>query len=97
MRFLIQAITCLALAMPVLTAAPTRAQSPHDEPAQPTFKHSGVAGDADRYESYLKKNWQTQNKGADRLVTDGQVALAKDPRLASRHFASAVVTNDKNA
>ncbi len=99
MRFLIQAIACLALAMPVLTAspAPIRAQSPYEEPAQPTFKHSGVSGDADRYESYLKKNWQSQGKGADRLVTDGQATLAKDPRLASRHFASAVVTNDKSA
>ena len=54
-----------------------------------TFSHSGLARDAERYESYLKSHWKAGQQTPAQLRQTGAKALAEgnDPRAASRSFA----------
>jgi len=58
------------------------------------FAHPGVAGDAKRYEAYLKANWQPKGSARE-LKAEGDRVLAagNDPRAAARAYAQAVVSN----
>lgn len=95
MRLLIQAIFLISLALTPLHsgfANETVAQT-----TQPVFAHRVVDGDATRYEQYLKKNWSAKSTNIAELLKVGQQSLATDPRLASRQFATAVVSDPKNS
>lgn len=62
------------------------------------FAHRGVAQDADRYETYLKENWQPGGtRPAAELRIAGDKSLGEDPRAASRNYAAAVVADSKTA
>lgn len=61
-----------------------------------TFVHKGVAADADRYESFLRKEWQTSLRKPAELKAAGLKALATDPRAASRSFAASVALDGKD-
>jgi uncharacterized protein YfaS (alpha-2-macroglobulin family) len=62
------------------------------------FTHAGVAGDAKRYETYLKANWQPKGSGKDlRSEGDKQLATGADPRAAARAYAQAVVADADDA
>jgi alpha-2-macroglobulin len=56
------------------------------------FVHAGIAGDAKRYEAYLKAQWQPKG-GALELRAEGDKMLAagNNPRGAARAYAQAVV------
>ena len=56
------------------------------------FVHAGLAGDAKRYETYLKAQWQPKGSTAE-LRTEGDKVLAagNNPRGAARAYAQAVV------
>ncbi|MBO0740198.1 MAG: alpha-2-macroglobulin family protein [Hyphomicrobiaceae bacterium] len=56
------------------------------------FVHAGIAGDAKRYEAYLKAQWQPKGS-AHELRAEGEKLLAggNDPRGAARAYAQAVV------
>lgn len=60
------------------------------------FAHTGIEQDAKRYETYLKANWRSEDNNSAKLRADGERALAKDPRAASRSFAAAVVADDQD-
>jgi uncharacterized protein YfaS (alpha-2-macroglobulin family) len=64
-----------------------------------TFSHSGLARDAERYESYLKSHWKAGQQTAAQLRQTGVKALAEgnDPRAASRSFAAAVAADARDA
>jgi uncharacterized protein YfaS (alpha-2-macroglobulin family) len=86
------------LATLLATASPAAAQ-------EKSFSHKGVAADADRYESYVRREWQgapaaapgtTKKSNADlRLI--GEKSLTSDPRAASRSFAAAVAAEPEDA
>jgi hypothetical protein len=64
------------------------------------FTHEGVKGDAKRYETYLKANWQPKaNAQQQRAEGDKVLAAGTDPRAAARAYAQAVVfdANDVDA
>ncbi|HUC46869.1 MAG TPA: MG2 domain-containing protein, partial [Hyphomicrobiaceae bacterium] len=56
------------------------------------FVHAGLAGDAKRYETYLKAQWQPKGSASE-LRTEGDKVLAagNNPRGAARAYAQAVV------
>src|SRR5262249_35012458 len=56
------------------------------------FTHPGIAGDAKRYETYLKAHWQPKGSARE-LSSEGDRLLAagNDPRGAARAYAQAVV------
>ncbi|MEW5964141.1 MAG: alpha-2-macroglobulin [Pseudomonadota bacterium] len=64
--------------------------------AERTFAHSGIAKDAERYETYLKSNWKPGKAKPAELVAAGAKALAQDARLAARNYAMAVVAEEGN-
>jgi hypothetical protein len=78
----------------LLAAGPAAAQ-------EKPFAHKGVAADADRYEGYLKREWQgavaTAKKAGADFRTAGERQLATDPRAATRAFATAVAANPDDA
>ncbi|MGI9404468.1 MAG: MG2 domain-containing protein [Hyphomicrobium sp.] len=86
MRFLAQALLALFLIVPIINA------SAQERP----FAHEGVEKDAKRYEKYLRENWKPAGQTPAELKAAGESALANDPRAASRAFAGAVVTDDKD-
>jgi uncharacterized protein YfaS (alpha-2-macroglobulin family) len=56
------------------------------------FVHAGIAGDAKRYETYLKAHWQPQGSARElRAEGDRVLAAGNDPRAAARAYAQAVV------
>lgn len=63
--------------------------------AAEVFRHKGLDGDAKRFETWLKANWKPGKRKARRFLLAGDKLLAgnKDPRGASRQFASAVVAS----
>lgn len=69
--------------------------------AQTTFAHKGLAGDGQRYESWIKENWRKPDAGSTsaQMLAAGSVTLAqgKDPRRASREFVAAILLDEKNA
>ncbi|MGH1419447.1 MAG: alpha-2-macroglobulin family protein [Hyphomicrobiaceae bacterium] len=99
MQFIIRVLTLLTCIVSIASIGIANAQTNKqlDEPAHKIFKHSGIEGDAARYEAYLKKNWKPQRQQAENLIAEGVVNLANDARLASRQFAGAVVVNPKSA
>ncbi|MFZ4807986.1 MAG: alpha-2-macroglobulin family protein [Hyphomicrobiaceae bacterium] len=81
------------LVLALVAAVPAAANEPR------SFSHSGVARDAERYESWLVTNWKptkgqpqakSQKAGAARLV-------ASDPRAAARAYGGAVSLDPKDA
>ena len=82
MRLLARLLALVLLALVPL--APTMSQ-------ERTFSHTGVAKDADRYETYLKANWKPGKLDSARLRAAAENALGPDPRAAARNFAMAVV------
>jgi uncharacterized protein YfaS (alpha-2-macroglobulin family) len=96
-QHIVQALSAFFLF--VLAAVPASAQtSPQPAAAAPhTFAHHEIAQDAERYETYLKTNWILPGRGGADLRVEGDRALAKDPRAASRAYAGAVVSDDKDA
>jgi alpha-2-macroglobulin len=60
------------------------------------FTHEGVAGDAKRYETFLKANWKADGKKASDLKADAEKVFATDARAASRSLASVVASDDKD-
>ncbi|MEL6375238.1 MAG: alpha-2-macroglobulin family protein, partial [Pseudomonadota bacterium] len=87
------ALTTLALTTFTLT---TLAVAPA---SAATFKNQTVARDADRYEAFLKKNWQPGQRDIEALKRQARqlIARGRDPRRASRHLAMAVVANRRDA
>ena len=87
----------VAVFVMLIGAGLAQAQQPTEEGR---FTHVGVQGDAKRYETYLKGNWQPKGNAAE-LRADGDRALAAaaDPRAAARAYAQAVVfdANDVRA
>lgn len=67
--------------------------------AAEVFRHKGLDGDAKRFESWLRANWKPGRHKARRFLLAGDRLLAgnKDPRGASRQFATAVVAAPKNS
>src|SRR5690349_4421410 len=62
------------------------------------FTHAGVSGDAKRYETYLKANWQPKGSARDlRVEGDPQFAAGTDPRAAARAYAQAGVADANDA
>jgi len=58
------------------------------------FSHAGVAGDAKRYETYLKARWQPKGSAREfRAQGDGALAAGNDPRAAASAYAQAVVVD----
>jgi len=56
------------------------------------FVHAGIAGDAKRYETYLRAHWQPQGSARElRAEGDRVLATGNDPRAAARAYAQAVV------
>ena len=68
------------------------------DPINQVFANRQVAADAQRYSTYLKKNWQASRTPAKRLIDQGERVLknGRDPRAASRLFATALAADDKN-
>jgi len=62
-----------------------------------TFAHKGISSDADRYEAFLKKEWQTSLRKPAELKAAGLKSLASDPRAASRSLAAAVALDSLDA
>jgi uncharacterized protein YfaS (alpha-2-macroglobulin family) len=60
------------------------------------FAHKGVAKDAERYETYIKDTWKPDGRKSGDLKLAAERLLGPDPRAASRSYAIAVVTDDKN-
>ncbi len=67
--------------------------------AADSFRHKGLDGDASRFESWLRSNWKPGRRKARGFLLAGDKLLAgnKDPRGASRQFATAVVAAPKNS
>ena len=84
--------TIVFLSLLVL-ASPLQAQSDAT-----SFKHDGLARDAIRYESWLKKNWRPSatSSRASRSTGDRMLADGKDPRGASQAYAQAVVNDPQD-
>lgn len=61
------------------------------------FLHQGIAGDAKRYEAYLKANWKHDGRPAAALKAQAEKDFASDPRAASRSLANAVAADDQDA
>lgn len=61
------------------------------------FVHQGIAKDAERYEAYLKTNWKPGKAKPAELRLAAEKLVAADPRAATRAFAEAVVSDDRNA
>ena len=61
-----------------------------------TFAHKGVSADAERYESFLRKEWKTSLKKPAELKQAALKMLASDPRAASRSFAAAVAIDGRD-
>jgi alpha-2-macroglobulin len=93
MRYLAQTLFAFALVLLVPIAQAT-AQAPVQER---TFAHHEVEGDAERYETFLKANWQLDGRDGPALRADGDRMLARDPRAASRSYAGAVVADGQDA
>src|SRR5262245_27275333 len=56
------------------------------------FVHAGIAGDAKRYEAYLKAQWQPKGSARElRAEGDKVLAAGNNPRGAARAYAQAVV------
>jgi alpha-2-macroglobulin len=56
------------------------------------FVHAGIAGDAKRYETYLKAQWQPKGSTRElRAEGDKVLAAGNNPRGAARAYAQAVV------
>ncbi len=87
MRFLAHALLSLALVIPVASATAE----------ERTFAHHEISQDAERYETYLKANWNSAGRDAADLRVEGHRLLASDPRAASRSFAGAVVADGNDA
>jgi alpha-2-macroglobulin len=83
----------VARALFLLLLLPVSLASAQDQP----FAHKGISSDAERYEAYLKANWQPGTTTPADLRAAGERALASDPRAASRSFAAAVVADDRDA
>ncbi len=82
----------------VSTAVLATLWTPYKASAQErAFVHKGVAGDAERYEGFLKKEWKTSLRKPADLMASGLKALETDPRAASRLFAAAVAQNAGDA
>ncbi len=60
------------------------------------FTHTGIAADAERYETFLKTQWKTSLKKPADLRLAGDKALVSDPRAASRSFAAAVAGDGRD-
>ena len=82
-------LASLVLAL-LLLAVPLAAE-------EKTFSHSGVAGDAKRYESFLKTGWKGDAKKPADLKAEAEKLFASDPRAAARALASAVAVSDKES
>lgn len=69
---------------------------PHASAAD-EFRHQTLEADAKRFEAWLKSNWKPGKRKARRFFAAGDRLLAgnKDPRGASRQYASAVVASPK--
>ncbi len=78
-------------------ATPDGARADVAAPKAPGFTHPGIARDADRYEAFLKANWKPGKAKPAELRVAAEKLLSSDPRAASRTFADAVVSDDKNA
>ena len=67
--------------------------------AAETFRHQTLEGDAKRFQTWLRSNWKPGKRKARRFLLAGDKLLAgnKDPRGASRQFASAVVASPKRS
>ncbi|MFY0612232.1 MAG: alpha-2-macroglobulin family protein [Hyphomicrobiaceae bacterium] len=81
--------TFLPVALPVAVTPAEAAE---------VFRHKGLDGDAKRFEAWLKANWKPGKRKARRFLLAGDKLLAgnKDPRGASRQYASAVVASPKS-
>ena len=90
MSFAVRVFVCVLVGL--LTGSAAHAQ---DKP----FTHAGVQGDAKRYETYLKSNWNAGNRSGRELRAEGARLLAAgtDMRAASRSYAQAVVANSDDA
>src|SRR5262245_55836531 len=56
------------------------------------FVHAGIAGDAKRYQAYLKAQWQPKGSARElRAEGDKVLAAGNNPRGAARAYAQAVV------
>ena len=90
----------VALAAMLCAVAPTglSGTSPAAHAAE-SFRHKGLDGDAIRFETWLRANWKPGRRKARRFLLAGDKLLAgnKDPRGASRQFATAVVAAPKNS
>ncbi|MGI9475165.1 MAG: alpha-2-macroglobulin family protein [Hyphomicrobiaceae bacterium] len=66
--------------------------------AAEVFRHKGLDGDAKRFETWLKANWKPGKRQARRFLLAGDKLLRnkKDPRGASRQYATAVVASPQN-
>ncbi|HEX9882246.1 MAG TPA: MG2 domain-containing protein, partial [Hyphomicrobium sp.] len=87
MRYLAHVFFALVLLFPIAQA--TAQEQP--------FAHHDVEGDAQRYETYLKANWQLDGRDGPALRSEGDRMLASDPRTASRSYAGAVVADAQDA
>ncbi len=88
MRFLAHALLALVFILPI---------RPRNAPKSRPFAHHEVSQDAERYETYLKANWHLDGRDGPALRAEGDRALARDPRAASRSFAGAVVADGEDA
>ncbi len=95
MRYLAHALIALVFCLPIFQA--TAQETPPGTSQERPFAHHEVAQDAERYEAYLKANWQTGGRTSAELRADGERALGADPRAASRGFAGAVVADGSDA
>ncbi len=68
----------------------------HSVAQEQPFAHYGVSKDAERYENYLRANWEVSKQQPAELHREGKDALPADPRAASRAFAGAVVANGQD-
>ncbi|MCB1509635.1 MAG: alpha-2-macroglobulin family protein, partial [Hyphomicrobiaceae bacterium] len=84
-------LTIVLLACAFVSTAAAKSPEP--------FKHEGVARDAQRYETWLLKNWKAPAGRAASYRAQGQRLLddGKDVRAASRQFALAIAADPKNS
>lgn len=98
-----------SLAISALAALMLSAASPAAAQEKP-FLHKGVAADADRYEAYVKREWQGAVSGAAaggsagsarKIAADarlvGDKTLTLDARAASRSYATAAAADPEDA
>jgi alpha-2-macroglobulin len=93
MRLALRLVLTLIASVLIVSLAQMKARA--DEKR---FVHPGVAGDAKRYEAYLKAQWQPKG-GARELRAEGdkELAAGSNPRGAARAYAQAVVFDGNDA